>query len=109
VWLLAAAPRSLIGGDDTEPRSATGNIVGFVVLQDRDEDGAYESVAHIWTARGWRRQGIASRLLAHAREHYPIRYVEGPATEAGSKLIRARANELAEPGLADGNGGGELE
>lgn len=89
VWLVMLAPESGIGGDDGDPWSYRGRIVGFVVLYDRDEDDAYESVGHIWTATAWRRRGIAQRLLAEARSRFPVTGVEGPYTNDGAAFLAA--------------------
>ena len=87
IWLLMLAPTSGAGGGGDWGYS--GHLVGFVILHDRDKDGEYESVAHIWTASAWRRRGIARRLLAEARSRFPIAAVEGPYTEDGAAFLRA--------------------
>src|SRR5262249_6020435 len=61
---------------------------GFAVLYDRDKDNQYESLAHIWTASVARRRGVATALIAYAREHFPLRSVEGPLTNDGAALIK---------------------
>ena len=53
VWLLTLAPVSAAGFGD-KPWHCTGHLAGFVILYDRDKDGSYESVGHIWTASAWR-------------------------------------------------------
>ncbi|MCE7007323.1 hypothetical protein LWC34_31555 [Kibdelosporangium philippinense] len=88
VWLLMLAPVSASGGEDG-PWFYSGRVAGFVVVHDRDKDGAYESVAHIWTATAWQRRGIARRLLAEARSRFPVTSVEKPYTEAGAAFVRA--------------------
>lgn len=87
IWLLMLAPTSASGGDDVWFYS--GHIVGFVILHDRDDDGRFESVAHIWTAAAWRRRGIARRLMAEARSRFLFTGVEGPYTEDGGAFLRA--------------------
>jgi hypothetical protein len=77
------------GGSDKGQWSYTGNIAGFAILQDCDEDGVYESLAHVWTAAAARRRGIARALIAYARKHYPIQEIERPLTSDGSALIKA--------------------
>jgi hypothetical protein len=72
-------------------------LVGFLIVHDRDEDGNYEAVAHIWTAALWRRRGIASHLLDQARRRFPIVAIEGPPTELGAALVTARASDLPHP------------
>jgi GNAT superfamily N-acetyltransferase len=90
VWVLMLAPRSASGGsEDDRPWFYNGHLVGFVILQDRDNDGNYESVAHIWTASAWRRRGIARRLLAEAKSRFAIAGVEGPYTDDGDAFLRA--------------------
>ncbi|MCE7008108.1 hypothetical protein LWC34_35595 [Kibdelosporangium philippinense] len=88
VWLLMLAPVSASGGEDG-PWFYSGRLAGFVVVYDRDKDGAYESVGHIWTATAWQRRGIARRLLAEARSRFPVTSVEGPYTEAGAAFLSA--------------------
>jgi acetyltransferase (GNAT) family protein len=95
VWLIALQPVSWAStGDPADPIYSTGNLVGFLIVHDRDEDGEYESIAHMWTATLWRRRGIASNLLHEARTRFPIRVIEGPATEPGAALLAARAPDL---------------
>jgi ribosomal protein S18 acetylase RimI-like enzyme len=86
IWMLMLAPTSAGGGDTW---IYGGHLVGFVVLHDRDKDGVYESVAHIWTASAWRRRGIARRLLTEAKNRFGITIVEGPYTKDGGALLRA--------------------
>jgi ribosomal protein S18 acetylase RimI-like enzyme len=88
VWLLMLAPVTGFpeeGGD--LPWRYSGHLAGFVILYDRDEDGTHETVGHVWTAAGWRRRGIATRLLAEARTRFSARHVEGPFTEDGAALV----------------------
>lgn len=87
LWLLMLAPTSAVGGSG--PWFYSGNLAGFVVLYDRDEDGTYESAGHVWTARAWRRQGIARRLLAEARSRFGFSDFEGPLTDDGAGLVAA--------------------
>jgi ribosomal protein S18 acetylase RimI-like enzyme len=95
VWLIALQPLSwATTGDSEEPVYPMGNLVGVLIVHDRDEDGEYESIAHVWTAALWRRRGIASILLREARARFPIRVIEGPATKLGAALITARAPDL---------------
>jgi len=82
------APVSAGGGEDG-PWHFSGRLTGFVVVYDRDEDGAYKSVGHIWTATAWQRRGIARRLLAEARSRFPITIVEEPYTPAGAEFLSA--------------------
>lgn len=88
-WLLMLAPDSHSGEGEDERVHYSGNLVGFVIVHDRDEDGIYESVAHIWTASSWRRRKVAQRLLAEAQKRFSIVEVEGPYTEDGSAFLKA--------------------
>jgi ribosomal protein S18 acetylase RimI-like enzyme len=100
VWLLMLAPTSGSGGDKADPWFYSGHLAGVVILYDRDKDGTYESVGHIWTGEAWRRQGIAARLLAEARSRFGADRLEGPLTDDGARLARAAWPELtnhAEP------------
>ena len=98
VWLIMLHPTSWTGSDeDLNDWSAGGELVGFLIVHDRDEDGNYESVAHIWTAALWRRRGIASHSLDQARRRFPIVAIEGPPTELGAALVNARASDLPGP------------
>ena len=90
IWLMMLAPASGQGFSD-EPWHYTGHLAGFVILYDRDEDGEYESVGHMWTASAWRRRGIARRLLQEARSRFGARDFEGPFTDDGGAFVRACA------------------
>jgi ribosomal protein S18 acetylase RimI-like enzyme len=98
MWLVRVAPTSWIGGE--ERGFARGNLIGFLILHDRDEDGEHESIVHIWTARAHRRSGVASGLLAEARSRFPVRLIEGPATEDGYALIEARAARSSDSAMS---------
>jgi ribosomal protein S18 acetylase RimI-like enzyme len=88
VWLLMLAPTAARGGEEGQ-WFFSGRLAGFVIVYDRDEDGSYESVGHIWTATAWRRRGIARRLLAEARSRFAITAVEEPYTEQGAAFLNA--------------------
>lgn len=88
VWLVMLAPTGAIGGEDG-PWSFSGRLTGFVIVYDRDQDGAYEAVGHIWTAAAWRRRGIAQRLVHEARSRFPIAIVEPPYTSDGAAFLEA--------------------
>ena len=91
-WLVCLLPTGAAG---TGTRMFyTSNLVGFAILYDRDEDGAYESLGHLWTAKGVRRKGLARRLLDEARRQCLVRIVEGPLTDAGEAAIDAVWPEL---------------
>lgn len=87
IWLVYCHLTSSVGGG--RKYLYTGNLVGFVVLHDRDKDGRYESLAHLWTARGARRKGVGRQLMERARRDYPLQNVEKPFTEAGRALTGA--------------------
>jgi GNAT superfamily N-acetyltransferase len=89
VWLLVLAPTRGMGGADDGLWWYDGHLAGFAVLHDRDDDEAYESVAHVWTAKAWRRRGIATRLLREAEQRFAYKNIEGPVTESGAALIAA--------------------
>ncbi len=83
------APVEGWSGGDGDLWSFTGHLVGFVVLNDHDDDGTYEAVAHVWTAAAWRRQGIAQRLLAEAKARYGFSVIEEPYSDDGRALLAA--------------------
>jgi len=94
IWLLSVAPySSLVGNDRTH---WSGTLTGFVILHDRDKDGEYESLAHLWTAHAWRHRGIGAGLVRQARERFPVSQVEGPVTDGGRLLLEACAPGLLE-------------
>jgi hypothetical protein len=88
VWLLMLAPVQGVGGDDA-PWAYYGHVTGFVVLSDRDEDGSYEAVSHIWTASRWRRKGVAQRILTEAKSRFQFTDVEQPYSDDGAAFLRA--------------------
>ena len=88
IWLLMLAPVAGVASD-SYPWDCAGHLAGFMILYDRDEDGTYETVGHIWTARGWRRQGIARHLLHEARSRYGTSRFEGPFSEDGEAFVDA--------------------
>ena len=96
VWLLMLAPTSASGPGDG-PWFYSGHLTGFVILYDRDKDGAYESVGHIWTATAWRRRGIARRLLDEARSRFQFTGIEGPYTEDGAAFVKATRDPPGSP------------
>ena len=87
IWLCYYLPNDGWGGGDNEMQWR-GNLVGFVILYDHNEDGEYEALGHIWTAAAARRHGVASKLIQHARKHFPLRQVNGPLTEDSSFLFK---------------------
>jgi GNAT superfamily N-acetyltransferase len=94
IWLIAVAPYSSIGG--SQGTTYSGTLTGFAIIHDRDRDGEYESLAHLWTARAWRRRGVAADLVRQARERFPVSQVEGPATQAGRLMLLTCAPDLIE-------------
>jgi ribosomal protein S18 acetylase RimI-like enzyme len=95
VWLLTLAPTSAIGGEDK--MTYWGHVAGLAILYDRDGDGTYESVGHVWTPQAWRRRGIARRMLQEARERFGADRIEGPYTVDGAALVRT-SPEFGKPG-----------
>jgi len=91
-WLLMLAPVEAIGSGEDGPWNYTGHLAGFVIVHDRDEDGVYETVVHIWTASAWRHRGIAQRLLSEARRRFGISEVEGPYSADGAAFLAASEN-----------------
>jgi ribosomal protein S18 acetylase RimI-like enzyme len=73
----------------SEPWQYRGHLAGFLILYDRDDDGIYESIGHIWTAKAWRRRGIARRLLREARSRFGATKFEGPFSEDGAAFVEA--------------------
>ncbi len=102
IWLLTLAPTSASGGEGQWFYS--GHLAGFVILYDRDKDGLYESVGHIWTAQSWRRRGIATRLLQEARSRFGASTVEGPFTDDGAALVKASWLASLPAGQPQGSG-----
>lgn len=84
VWIIAASPYGW--SCDT----FRGNLVGFAVLHDRDGDGAYESLAHIWTAAAWRRRGIGDRRSTDPRGPRPDAHQERRRTDHKQRAGAAR-------------------
>ena len=70
-WLVMLAPAEGWSGGDGDLWSFTGHLVGFVVLNDHDDDGTYEAVAHVWTAAAWAAPG--DRSMAPGSGEGPIR------------------------------------
>lgn len=70
-----------------KPAFLTGNLIGFAIMYDPPEP---EGVSHVWTARALRRRGIASRLLDQARDRFGSDRPQGPFTDDGAALRRAR-------------------
>ena len=88
IWLLMLAPMAFAGGNDS-PWRYRGHLVGIVILYDRDKDGVYEAVGHAWTAKAWRRQGIARRLLEEASSRFQAATLEKPYTKDGAALAKS--------------------
>lgn len=88
IWLVMLAPLSASGGEN-DPWGYSGRLAGFLVIYDRDNDGTYEAIGHIWTATAWQRRGIARRLLTEATIRFPITNIERPYTTDGSAFLAA--------------------
>jgi hypothetical protein len=56
IWLLMLAPVAGVSSE-SEPWDCAGHLAGFMILYDPDEDGTYETIGHVRTARAWRRRG----------------------------------------------------
>jgi ribosomal protein S18 acetylase RimI-like enzyme len=93
LWLVMLARVKAVG---TQPRLnpkhwpafLSGNLIGFAIMYDQPE-----GVSHVWTARAWRRQKIASRLLDEARSRFGSDRPQGPFTRDGAALRQAREDE----------------
>jgi ribosomal protein S18 acetylase RimI-like enzyme len=70
------------------PAFLSGHLIGLAITYDQPE-----GVSHVWTARAWRRRGIASRLLDEARSRFGSDRLRGPFTSDGAALRRAREGE----------------
>lgn len=93
IWLIAVQPYANWGSSTHS--SWSGVLAGFVILYDRDGDGEYETLGHMWTAREWRRRGIASDLVRTAQERFAVRRLDG-VTEGGASFFESVAPELLE-------------
>jgi ribosomal protein S18 acetylase RimI-like enzyme len=87
IWLCYYVITDGVGGGEGS-WYYSGNVAGFAILYDRDKDGKYESLGHIWTAAAARRRGIASALIAYARQYFPLKDTEGPLTDDGAALLK---------------------
>jgi hypothetical protein len=85
-WVCCFMPTDGSGSSD-DKWHYNGNLIGFAILYDRTHTDQYGSLGHIWTAKIARRHGIAKSLIAYARQHYPLKQVEGPVTQAGLQLL----------------------
>lgn len=91
VWLLSIRPhRVFTFGEKT---SWSGTLAAFAILYDRDVDGSYETLGHIWTAQEWRRQGLASELIQVAQERFSVSRIED-VTSDGRLLLEKSAPEI---------------
>lgn len=73
-----------------------GCAVGCLIATDRDNDGEPDGIYHVWVAGRSRRKGIASALVASARERFPISHVIGPLNtqRVASKVAAAIVPDL---------------
>lgn len=93
LWLVMLAQVKAVDArrnPKRKPAFLTGNLIGFAIMYDPPEP---EGVSHIWTARAWRRRGIASRLLDEARSRFGSDRPQGPFTSDGDALRRDREGE----------------
>jgi hypothetical protein len=95
LWLVMLAQVQASGTQpllnrNCRPAFLTGNLIGFAIMYDPPEP---EGVSHVWTARAWRRRGIASHLLDEARSRFGSDRPQGPFTGDGAALRRAREGE----------------
>jgi ribosomal protein S18 acetylase RimI-like enzyme len=93
LWLVMLARVEAVGtqplrNPKRKPAFLSGNLIGFAITYDQPE-----GVSHLWTARAWRRRGIASRLLDEARSRFGSDRLQGPFTSDGAALRRAREGE----------------
>jgi len=93
LWLVMLARVEAVGTQPLRyrkhrPAFLSGNLIGFAIMYDQPE-----GVSHVWTARAWRRRGIASRLLDEARSRLGADRLQGPFTSGGAALRRARDGE----------------
>jgi hypothetical protein len=58
VWLCVHQPLMCFPVDDAMELRFSGRLTGFAIVADRDEDGAPESLAHVWVARQARPQQV---------------------------------------------------
>jgi GNAT superfamily N-acetyltransferase len=87
-WLLYCLP---VSGTGTDEEMLFRSIVpGFLILYDEEGDGNYKWIGHMWTAKAARRKGIATALLKRARADFPVKDVQGPATDGGLAFLKAR-------------------
>jgi hypothetical protein len=101
IWLCYYLITDGTGGGQRDWRYS-GNLVGFAILYDRNRDGRYESLGHIWTASAARRREVASALVAYARQHFPLVHVDGPLTDNGAALFKTVWPQALEPAAVEG-------
>lgn len=89
IWLLMLAPLAAYPAEEENFYVFNGRLAGFVIVNDRDDDGDYETVSHIWTAIAWQRRGVARRLLAEARSRFRITTFEEPYSDDGAAFLTA--------------------
>jgi ribosomal protein S18 acetylase RimI-like enzyme len=99
-WLCVYRPRIGYYDDDAGQLRFSGNLVGFAIVSDRDDDEEPETLTHLWVARQARRDGHATLLLAEAERRFPaLSAVEHPVTADGRAFLAARSPRLS-AGLA---------
>lgn len=95
VWVLHLTPYYGSGTEDG-PWNYRANLTGFAVLQDRDKDGKYESMAHIWVAFSSRKKGIGSQIISKLRS-MGVTKIEYPYTYLGGHLLKKSWPEMLAP------------
>jgi ribosomal protein S18 acetylase RimI-like enzyme len=71
-----------------------GECVGYMVLDDRDRDGKYETIFVVWVDPEHRRGGVAKELLQTATRRFPIKRVAEPITPAERAGLQKYAPQL---------------
>lgn len=79
IWLLCVMPYESMGA------SWIGRLVAFAIIHDRDMDGEYESLAHLWTACSCRRRGLGGWLMREAQARFPLNEVGPRVTDDGRR------------------------
>jgi ribosomal protein S18 acetylase RimI-like enzyme len=99
-WVCIHQPHMCWYDEDACELRFSGNLVGFAIVADRDDDEKPETLAHLWVARQARRSGHATLLLAEAERRFPaLKSVEHPVTADGTAFLLARSPRLS-AGLA---------
>jgi ribosomal protein S18 acetylase RimI-like enzyme len=95
-WVCTYHPHMGHYDEDAAELRFSGNLVGFAIVSDRDDDGEPETLTHLWVARQARRAGYATLLLAEAERRFPaLSAVEHPVTADGRAFLAARSPRLS--------------